>query len=1024
MALKLPSYKTFALALLGFVAICLLLSYLVLPGVLQTQAEKYIAEKTGHHLTMDKPEFNPFKISLRLSNVRLTEPDGKPLLAFRELFVDMSAASLFHRALIFDDIRLDSLQATVILVPDGKLNWTAFINALKGKQHSGSSLPRFDIDHFALSHARLNFADQRTAPAFIAHIEPIDIELTDISSLPNDTGQYKFSAHTSFGAELAWHGEGSLEPLALKGAFSVAHANIAPLANFLQRLPIIPTKGLASLSADYNLGYAQGKLNVNLSHLRAKLSGFELEQHTGPAVSIGNIEANEGSYDLAKNIFSLSLLNMSHLNLRLDRNTAESALELDRFSVKDITVNLATQQAGIDSITLNDGHIRAVRDAKGGINIVNAWQLPSTQQKPHEATKTGWHYRVDKLELASFAADFNDETVAPAAHISVDNIALNAGGISDNWNDPVSVRASFKARDGGSFEAEGKVVPALPSADFKLKLTELNVTPAQPYLFAVAKLKLTNGLLSTAGNATYGAHGFGYQGSFSLHDLNIKESDTNDLFLAWKSLDSRSFKLTSTSLNIDELTLDGLDTKLIINKDKSVSFKRILRPSVTHAAQPAAKTKPFAVNVNRMQFNRGEMDYADYSLTMPFGTRIHKLKGTITNLSSQPGSIAQLKLDGQVDDYGSALATGQLDLFNPTDSMDLKVVFRNIEMARLTPYSATFAGRKITSGKLDLDLEYQIHQRQLQSKNQIVMKQLTLGERVASPKARDLPLDLAISILQDSDGRIDLDLPMSGSLDDPKFSYGSIIWKAIENVITKIVTAPFRALGALFGSNEKFENIVFEAGHARLAPPEQEKLAQLAAALIKRPSLSLTVQGVYADSDKVALQDRILRRTVAEKSGQHIDKDEDPGPLAMQQPKIQSALENLFSNKFGSAELAAYKSAFNQANPGKLNENVTSKILSKLTGLFQEKRTLSDQQIAQMKDGDFYTILFNRLRDQVTVNNDSLLALATARADAIDAALKAAGVPAERLSTLAVEKADIAGQDVPIKLVLGASATQ
>lgn len=1023
MALKLPSYKTLALTLLVLAVSCLLLSYLLLPSIIQTQAEKYVAEKSGHHLTMDKPEFNPFKISLRLSNVHLTEPDGKPLLAFRELFVDMSATSLFHRALIFDDIRLDSLQATVILVSDGKLNWTAFIDALKGKQHSDSSLPRFDIDHFALSHARLNFTDQRTAPAFIAHIEPIDIELTDISSLPNDTGQYKFTAHTSFGAELAWHGEGSLEPLALKGAFSVTHANIALLANFLQRLPIIPTKGLASLSADYNLGYAQDKLNVSLSHLRTKLTGFELEQHTGPAVSIGNIEANEGSFDLAKNIFSLSLLNISHLNLRLDKITAQSAVALDGFSIKNINVNLNAQQADIGSIKFTGGHIRAVRDAKG-IDIVNAWQLPSTQQKPHEATQSGWHYRVDKLELASFAADFNDETVTPAAHISFDNIALTTDGISDNWNDPVSVRASFKDRDGGSFEAEGKVVPALPSADFKLKLTKLNVTPAQPYLFAVAKLKLTNGQLSTAGNATYGTHGFGYQGSFSLHDLNIKESDTDDLFLAWKSLDSRSFKLTSTSLNIDELTLDGLDTKLIINKDKSVSFKRILRPSATHAAQPAAKTKPFAINVNRMQFNRGEMDYADYSLTMPFGTRIHKLKGTITNLSSQPGSIAQLKLDGQVDDYGSALATGQLDLFNPTDSMDLKVTFRNIEMARLTPYSATFAGRKITSGKLDLDLEYQIHQRQLQSKNQIVMKQLTLGERVASPKARDLPLDLAISILQDSNGRIDLDLPMSGSLDDPKFSYGSIIWKAIENVITKIVTAPFRALGALFGSNEKFENIVFEAGHALLAPPEQEKLAQLAAALIKRPSLSLTVQGVYADSDKDALQDRLLRRTVAEKSGQHIGKDEDPGPLAMQQPKIQSALENLFSNKFGSAELAAYKSAFNQANPGKLNENATSKILTKLTGLFQEKRTLSDQQIAQMKHCDFYTILFNRLRDQVTVNNDSLLALATARADAVAAALKAAGVPAERLSTLAVEKADIAGQDVPIKLVLGASATQ
>ena len=133
------------------------------------------------------------------------------------------------------------------------------------------------------------------------------------------------------------------------------------------------------------------------------------------------------------------------------------------------------------------------------------------------------------------------------------------------------------------------------------------------------------------------------------------------------------------------------------------------------------------------------------------------------------------ELDGQVDDYGLARAVGQIDLFNPTDYTDIKVVFRNVEMNRLTPYSATFAGRKIESGKLSLDLEYKIKNRQLQGDNQIIMNKLILGERVESPTAMNLPLDLAIAILEDSDGVIDLGLPVSGSLDDPQFSYGGII---------------------------------------------------------------------------------------------------------------------------------------------------------------------------------------------------------------------------------------------------------
>lgn len=999
--------KTLALTLLGLAAAFLLLSYLVLPRVLQSQAEKYIRERTGHHLAMDRPEFNPFKLSLHLANLRLTEPDGKPLLSFRDLIVDFSASSAFRRALVFDDIRLDGLNASVVLLSDGRMNWSALLDAMKGKQKStsDSSLPRFDIDHFKLSGATLEFADRRTEPVFKTDIEPIDLELTDISSIPNDVGRYRFSAHTSFGAEISWQGEGSLEPLAMKGAFSISHANIAPLKDFLQGFP--PVQGTASLSSDYELRYADGKLGVSLAHIKSRLDGFELTQHAGPSARVKTITAEDGSYDLVKNAFRLSSLDISGAGFRQGR----SLLDLDAFSVRDISVDLAEKRIEVGSIAVRGGNMSTLRDAKGRLDIPG--------QSGQSDSKSAWRYRLGKFDLSGFAAEFRDE--GNSARFALQDIELHAGGISDNLNDAVALQASFKSKDGGSFEAKGNVVPGLPSADFDIRLAGLNITPAQPYLFSVARLKLTDGALSTTGHAHYDPKGYAYKGDFELSRLATRESDTGAPFLALKSLSSRSISATQNGLDIGELTLVGLDTKLIINKDKSMSFKRILREPPKTTSRPARTGKPYPIEIDRLRFDRGELDYADYSLTMPFGTRIHRLKGVITNLSSRPGAIAEVRLDGRVDEYGMARATGQLDLFNPADSLDLNVIFQNIEMANLTPYSATFAGRKIDSGKLDLNLEYQIHQRQLEAKNEIVMKQLTLGDRVASPEAKDLPLDLAISILEDSNGRIDLDLPMSGSLDDPKFSYGAIIWKAIENVIVKIVTAPFRALGALFGGGEKFENISFEAGHAALSPPEQEKLAHLADALIKRPGLSLAVQGVYADQDRIALQDRMLRRAIVEKSGQHLAQDEDPGPLAMEEPKIRSAIEKLYSEKFGSGELAAYKAAYREANPGKLKESLTGKLASGLTGLFQKKPVLSEQQISGMKGGDFYTMLFNRLRDQIAVSDDSLHALASARAASIDAELKAAGVPAERLSTLAVEKTVASGQDVPIKLVLDSS---
>ncbi len=1028
MTVRLPSGKTFALTLAGILVTCLLFSWLVLPRILQAQAEKYIAGKAGHHLTMNRPQFNPFEISLRVSGLRLTQPDGKPLLAFRELVVDLSAASLYRGELVFDSIRLDGLEATAVLLTNGKLNWSALIDALQSSVKTpDSTLSGFDVHRFTLSDARLAFTDRRMTPVFVARIEPINLELTELSSLPGDKGQYRLSARTSFGAHLAWQGEARLDPLAVTGSFNVENVNIAAVSTYFKDLlPIAPTRGVAGLSGNYRVGYAKGRLDINLAQMAAKMSGLEFEQAAGSSVAVDAIVARDGSFDLAKNNFALGSLSMT--GSRLGLQGVPKAMELGNLAVETVHVNLTSHHATLGRLALNGGHLRVVRDARGHIDIVEALKAlsPAAKQettKPRTASAP-WRYRLKKLELAGFDAAFRDETVTPAAELAVKDIALGLEGISDDRAIAVPLKASFAVQDGGSFAAEGRVIPAVPAADLQIKLTELDLKPVQPYLSKAARLKLVSGVLSTTGRANYDAQGASFRGSFVLNDLLLNEADTGNLFLAWKSLGSRSFEVTPSKLDISELTVNGLDTKLIINKDKSVSFKRILlQPDAAPAKQQAVPAAhAFQVDIDRLRFSRGEMDFADYSLALPFGTRIHDLNGVITGLSTRPDALGQLELDGLVDEYGIARAVGKIDLMNPTDFTDIKVVFRNIEMSRLTPYSATFAGRKITSGKLSLDLEYKIKQRQLLGKNQVVMDRLTLGERVESPQARDLPLDLAIGILQDSDGRIELGLPVSGSLDDPQFSYGGIVWKAITNILTRIATAPFRALGALFGSDDKFENIVFDAGRAQLTPPEREKLVRLAEVLGKRPALSISVHGVYADADRAALQDLQLRSAVAKMSGQHLEADEDPGPISTRQPKVQSALESMFSDSAGGGELAALKEGFRRANPGQLNESAAGKMISGLAGLFREKRTLGEPEVAKLKGADFYTVLFERLRNKVVVEDKQLLALAAARGDATAAALKEAGAPADRIAVLAAEKVESDGRDVPVKLVLGAAA--
>lgn len=1039
--------KKAALILAGLFAAYLLFGWLALPQILQSQAQSYIAEKTGHRLTLDRPVFDPFALSLRIANLRLEEPDGKPLFAFRELLVDLSSASLFRRAVVFDRIRLDAPEVTAVMRGDGRFNWTALAEALKSKEDKPDSpLPRLDIHSFELAGGRVDFADERAD--FSTRIEPLDLTLNELSTLPDDKGSYQVSAQTAIGARVHWRGDVTLNPIAATGSLALEDLDLARLAPYLERaLPAAQAQGKLAASAGYRAGYANGRLDLNLDRIALKLEKLriDLAQTGTPSFEADAIELRNGRYDLGPNRVDFDAFSLAGGRAALPRPGGEPVrARLGGLTLEQATLDLAARKFAVGRIALADGRLEATRDARGRIDVAEAVQamtqsfaggrVQAATPDPARPAAQPWRYRVDVLALTGFAAVLRDQGVSPAAVLAFDDIGVAVDGISDQLDAPLPIRASLRVRSGGAFEAEGKIVPATPSAELRVKLADLALAPAQPYLASVARLRLTDGRLSADGRASYGKRGAEFAGGFALRDLRLLETDTGNVFLAWKSLGTRSLRATPSQLGIRELALDGLDAKLLIEKDKSVNLTRVLRkaepaPGAAKTASPAralapaqASTPGYTVDIERLKIDRGALDFADLSLALPFGARIHDLHGAVQGVSSRPGRPAQVELDGQVDDYGLARAVGQIDLFDPTARTDLKVVFRNVEMTRLTPYSATFAGRKIDSGKLSLDLEYKIDRRQLSGDNQIVMDQLTLGERVENPEARNLPLDLAIAILQDADGRIDLGLPVSGSLDDPEFSYGRIIWKAILNLIGKIATAPFRALGALFGgAGEPFENIVFDAGDAALTPPEREKLVRLAAALGKRPRLSLTVHGVYADSDRSALQDRQARRAVALRAGRQVAADADPGPLSTDAPEVKSALENLYAERVGAGDLAALREGFRKANPGQPEERVPGTMLSRLSGLLRERRTLSEEETASLKGTDFHALLFARLRDSESVSDAQLQALARARGDAATQILRQAGAAVDRLIGGAPEKVEGKDGQVPVKLALGAS---
>jgi hypothetical protein len=667
---------------------------------------------------------------------------------------------------------------------------------------------------------------------------------------------------------------------------------------------------------------------------------------------------------------------------------------------------------------------------------------PAPAAKP-AAEAAPWVADIKSVELTKFGARYDDASTGIKANLQDFNLKLTDAGT--DLKKPLAFQGGVSLREGGQLTAKGKVVPSTGAVDTELKLTKLAISPVQPLLAKYVKLKIADGSISGQGRLRTGAGGkanpaLRYDGSFEVAELALNEED-NDHFAHWKSVraDKLALSLSPDLLDVAELRVVEPNAILIIDNDRSFNAGRLLvkqaasdAPAAAPVAKPAATSEPFPIRVRRVRFQNGKLDFTDLSLRPQFGAKIYELSGLITGLSSKRDARSQIELDGRVDEFGLARIRGQLNPFVPADNTDLNVVFKNVDMVSASPYSMKFAGYKIAQGKISLDLEYKIRNNQLEGNNKIVLDNLTLGERIDSPDALKLPLELALAILKDSDGRIDLGVPVSGNMNDPQFSYGSVVWKAIGNIMSKIVTSPFRALGNLFGvSGDKLESIDFDAGSDTVLPPEREKLQQVAQILAKKPQLKLSVPGQYNEAaDGAALRAQALRRVVVTRAEIKLAPGEQPGPLDIGQRKVRGALRDLYAERFGAPELDKQKKAAEAAaGPAPASADTAAAGTTADAASAQKKLPIL-QRLGKMVQGEpqvadssaFYGKLQERLEQNQPLPADALPQLGARRSAAIVAALKEAGVAPAAAQVAAPATTDgSAGKPIALKLGLSAN---
>jgi len=670
-------------------------------------------------------------------------------------------------------------------------------------------------------------------------------------------------------------------------------------------------------------------------------------------------------------------------------------------------VHLPEQQFTAETLTLAQGQVNAWLDAQGQINLLKLFDhaaqpgavaapaLSATPPVTNASTKaTPWRVAVQQTLLDEFTVNFADRSVQPALALRFEPIRVRLDALDTGASTPMHLELQTTLASGGEIRVDGTVQADSGAADLQLSLSDIALAPVQTYLSKFAELQLATGVASSHGRLRYGdPQGAGaqlvYQGQAAVDQFLLEEIEPKRPFLSWAAVGSDDVLLTlqPNRLDIAELRIEKPAGRLIIAADQSLNLTDVLKKDDTATSAPAqASDTPiedktaasdFPVSIARVRVADGTLEFSDASLRPQFAARMHELKGVITSLSNDPERSAKVQLDARVNHYGASRIAGQISLLNPEKLTEIDMAFRNLAMTSLSPYVVKFAGYQIAGGRLWLDLQYRVKDGKLRGKNKVLLKKVKLGKQVESPDALDLPLELAIAILADSDGVIDIALPVSGNLSDPQFDYGAVIGKAIGNLLGGIVTAPFKALAAIFGGADKtLDTVVFEPGTALLAPPERQKLAAVARALKERPKLKLVVPPTSSDTlDTPALKSLAVRRDVVAAMGITLAADEDPGPVDVANARTQKAVEVVFSTRYAPEVLAALKARAMDTADAPADQAPAPAPVTEAAA--------SAAAAPRPPPPAFYQGLFDRLLTEQALPQEALAQLATRRSDAI-----------------------------------------
>ena len=826
--------------------------FLVLPWILRGQLEKRLGTALHRNVSIAKLRTNPFALSVTIDGLRVAQPDGSGFVSWERLYLRANLLPIVKRELTLDTLYLLRFHARASMRRDGTLSFEDLLTSSGDSETPSDTTQQkktftLGIDHLSVVEAVVEFADLSHQHPFSTTVGPVTFQLENLRTRADANSPYGFTGITESGEQFSWSGTMHTEPFRSEGNIAFENLRIPKYAPYYEQLLALDVQsGLISVRTRYELEWGSARRRFQFS-----------------------------KGEVALRTLAVAL-----------RGQKQPALQLAEMDIAGISADPLEHTGEINSVTLRGTTVRVRREPDGQINLTRVVPPPAASETPSKTPSktTPYRWTLRRVELSNGRIEFEDAAPDPPVRVVLAPIDARVESIASAPRTTSTFQLSAGWNETGRLNLSGTAAIHRPSAEVAIRATDLDLSGLGPYLALYGGLaaRLTEARLSLEGKTQLDVGqepiSWAFRGDIRVDGFSLGDAARAKKLFSWKELRIAQLRVAAQPPGTSLESVRWIEPRVALEvaEDGSSNLQRIMRqgkspnsaqppqasPAASGTARARASAPPYPVSIGTFQIVRGVAGFVDRSIRPASVLAMNPVDVRVRSLSTDVAARSSFALNAKIGGAPLKIA-GTLSPRMVNDATDLKVTATGIDLTPLGPYVGKYLGYQLEKGKLDLDLRYKVARRELEASNLARLDQFTLGDSTNSPDATHLPVKLALAVMRDRDGLIELDVPVSGNVDDPNFRLGRVIWHAVVNVVTKVATAPFTLLGKLFGGSgsEKLDVVDFEPGSSALTASTEKVLQALAKALYSRPALRLDVEGSADESaDGRALRLAELRR--------------------------------------------------------------------------------------------------------------------------------------------------------------------